>query len=134
MISAAPAETGGILAGFRDGETVRVIDASLAGPRSESSPTYFRRDGQHDQVFLKRVAQDHTKADYVGEWHSHPCGSTSPSSTDIDSLQQIAIDPDYLTGEPVMVIVGPGGGSGYEFTGTVHAVDGSFRPVQIIDG
>lgn len=104
----APNETGGILIGRRRGEVVEVLAISDAGPKAVSRPARFERDGEYCQRYLERtVAELGEGIDYVGEWHSHPGSSATPSTRDTASFTEIAEDPDYLTTAPVLVIVAP---------------------------
>jgi hypothetical protein len=43
---------------------------------------------------------------FVGDWHTHPGGSTRPSSTDRSALAQLAGDPMYGTPLPAIAVVG----------------------------
>jgi integrative and conjugative element protein (TIGR02256 family) len=109
----APNETGGILVGRRDGDLLEVLRVSDAGPKAISEPTKFERDGEHCQAFLERSALElGDGADYVGEWHSHPGSSASPSARDTTSFADIASDPDYLTMAPLLIIVAPSASDG----------------------
>jgi len=44
---------------------------------------------------------------YVGEWHSHPGGSTRPSAQDRLQMQEIADGP-FGCPEPVLIVVAEG--------------------------
>ncbi len=104
----APNETGGILIGRRRGEVVEVLAVSDAGPNAISEPARFERDGEYCQAYLERTVRElGGGVDYVGEWHSHPGSSATPSTRDTASFAEIAEDPDYLTTAPVLVIVAP---------------------------
>ncbi|HCB07332.1 MAG TPA: hypothetical protein DEQ43_24300, partial [Nocardioides bacterium] len=102
----APNETGGILVGSREGQTVKILAVSGPGPNAISTPVKFIRDGEFCAEFLKEAAVQHPGADYVGEWHSHPNGDVRPSGRDVASLLDVAEDPNFLTECPVMVILG----------------------------
>lgn len=127
----APNETGGILVGRRVGEVIEVMFASDAGPNAISHASSFERDGPYCQTFLERVAEGNPGVDYVGEWHSHPGSSATPSARDTLSFQQIAGDPNYLTSTPLLVIVAPSSNDGaVEWSHTVFPIDGLARAVQ----
>ncbi len=105
--AAAPNETGGILVGRRVGAALEVLAASGPGPKAISLPERFERDGSYCQRFLEAmVAELGSGVDYVGEWHSHPGATGAASHRDMLSLTDIAADDDYLTDEPLMIIVG----------------------------
>ncbi len=59
---------------------------------------------------------------YVGEWHSHPSANNHPSETDIKSLTEIAIEKNYLTDCPVMIIFSNQGSPSC----TLHPADKSY--------
>lgn len=85
-----PSETGGALLGIVDAPRKRVdlVGALQAPPDSRRSPTEFTRGTVgllHDVE--RSVARCAEQIRYVGEWHSHPRGSSSrPSSIDIEQL------------------------------------------------
>lgn len=134
---ASPNETGGILVGFRVGDTVTVVAASDAGPNAVCTPEKFERDGPHCQRFLERIVSERGGGlDYVGEWHSHPRSSSQPSLRDVESLLSISKDPAYLTDHPVMVIVAfPRGlGAGTELGATCHPKSGLVNRLVLESG
>lgn len=45
---------------------------------------------------------------YVGEWHSHPGGSPSPSPTDDQNIFDVAMDPKENCPECILIIISPG--------------------------
>jgi len=102
-VARAGIETGGILVGrvAEDG-TIVIEEASGPGPNALHAPGRFERDTAYCQQFL--LAVEERGLSYVGEWHSHPDANNSPSYTDIDSLTQIARQPNYHTAQPVMLI------------------------------
>lgn len=90
-----PNETGGALLGYYD-FNVGVIVAVAAlppPPDSKSSPLSFER-GTVGLVEMVQVASDLTSGvvGYIGEWHSHPPGSSaSASQDDMKQLEYLAI-------------------------------------------
>jgi Prokaryotic homologs of the JAB domain len=65
----------------------------------------------------------------VGEWHSHPTNNNSPSVTDLTSLARVSQQPNYLTTQPVMVIMSRAG----EPACTVHPANGASYEVILIE-
>lgn len=106
-IAARPkVETGGILVGRRAGAIVTVTKVSPPGPRALHRRFAFHRD----TGFLQRWLDDDYDrtdgaVDYVGEWHVHPKLNTPPSCIDCRELWKIARKPNYVTGEPILLIV-----------------------------
>lgn len=99
-------ETGGVLAGFinETGDIV-VTNASGPGPKAEKSSTYFKKDIVYCQQFLDDLFINSNKQIvYIGEWHSHPNEKNQPSGTDIKSLEDVAVQKEYLTDMPAMII------------------------------
>jgi [CysO sulfur-carrier protein]-S-L-cysteine hydrolase len=90
-------EIGGVMMGehVRD-EVFRVIDITVQ--RSGGSEACFvRNPNEHRaqlQEFFDRTGSDYSRFNYLGEWHSHPSFTTTPSVTDIITMQSIVEDPD----------------------------------------
>lgn len=101
-----PAETGGVLVGRREsGGRVVVVHATGPGPRALRTPTRFRRDGAYAQAEVDRLHAAHGgRADYVGEWHTHPA-PVGPSGVDLAGMAWIGDNPSYRTAEPLLIIL-----------------------------
>jgi integrative and conjugative element protein (TIGR02256 family) len=100
-------ETGGVLAGYLDENgDIRITNASCPGPNAVCTAKEFKKDVTYCQKFLDElIGRSDGKITYVGEWHSHPSPNNKPSSTDINSLSEIAYQKEYLTEKPVMIIL-----------------------------
>lgn len=85
-----PHETGGVLLGITDTgrRSVHIVTALSAPRDSSSSVTTFERGVSGLAAAVQEAAERSLyQIRYVGEWHSHPRGSsTRPSSTDIQQL------------------------------------------------
>jgi hypothetical protein len=107
-----PDETGGVLIGSYDMQRkiVYLADALPSPPDSVEWPTLYIRGceelaGQVDQI---RQATGHN-LEYVGEWHSHPNGSsTLPSDDDLEVFSWLTREMDLEGKPPLMVIAGEG--------------------------
>lgn len=99
-------ETGGVLAGqIDDSGNLLITNVSGPGPKSIKTETKFEKDVEFCQKFLDELyMESNQKISYVGEWHSHPSSNNNPSGRDIASLSEIAIQNNYLTERPVMII------------------------------
>ncbi len=99
-------ETGGVMAGRIDEHgNVFVTHASEPGPKAIQLATKFEKDVEFCQMFLDNIyVQSNQRTVYVGEWHSHPSLNNHPSGTDIKSLSEIAVQKEYLTENPAMII------------------------------
>jgi len=100
-------EIGGILFGqeVAAGHFV-IIDFSvdeISGKRA-----HFTRDPdlhfQALQEFFDKTGHDYGTYNYLGEWHSHPCFSVSPSSQDRRSMQEL-VDGEKKIDFAVLLIV-----------------------------
>lgn len=104
-----PHETGGILIGIYD-ENLR-----LATIHSATGPT---EDSRHNAMAFERgiigINEKITFAQkeilpnlhYVGEWHSHPNNSPTPSYTDLKQMQTFAKHKQLGIKAPLLLIVG----------------------------
>jgi integrative and conjugative element protein (TIGR02256 family) len=99
-------ETGGVLAGNVDSDgNIIVTQASGPGPKALHTRTRFEKDIDYCQKYLDDLFQSSGgKTVYVGEWHSHPEEDNRPSGIDIKSLSEIALQKEYLTVNPLMII------------------------------
>jgi len=99
-------ETGGVLAGeIDDSGNLIITNVSGPGPNAIKTEFKFEKDVKFCQNFLDGIyLESNQKIVYVGEWHSHPNSNNNPSSRDIASLSEIAIQSNYLTERPAMII------------------------------
>jgi proteasome lid subunit RPN8/RPN11 len=69
----------------------RLMDFSL--DLFSGSHTHFRRDpGAHQQAlneFFEKTGHEFSRFNYLGEWHSHPSFSVTPSSEDAETMQSL---------------------------------------------
>ena len=104
-----PRETGGILVGYYtpDHTTAVVTEALGAPPDSLKAPTRFERGTEGMNQALRRLWRRPAflRRYYLGEWHHHPRGTTSPSTTDDRQMASIARGLSKCP-EPVLLIVG----------------------------
>ena len=102
-------ETGGMLIGYwtRSG-MVTITHATGPGPNAIHGYCHFTADHHYCQRILDGVI-DQTGGDltYVGDWHTHPFGSTNPSRIDSKTALSVADDPGYLCPRPLVAIYRP---------------------------
>ncbi|MEJ0096667.1 MAG: ThiF family adenylyltransferase [Methylocella sp.] len=108
-----PHETGGVLLGITDTSrrSVHMVSALPSPQDSSGSVTAFERGVAG---LAAAVAQATTRSlhqvRYVGEWHSHPRGSsTRPSVTDINQLCWLTEELESEGVPALMAIAGDGG-------------------------
>lgn len=115
---ALPRETGGILVGWHEGDTVVVTDV-LPVPDKCAGGHHYNRNHKRAQrvldVHRKQTADENVG--YVGEWHSHPAPQP-PSHVDLNSLADLTEATDQ-TVALVVFAVHP--------DGTVNAVGAAGR-------
>ena len=104
-----PNEVGTSLVGSYsdDGSTASITGLAPFTTDSKQTPVSFVRgvlglDGFFRRVFRRFGGQRH----YVGEWHSHPNGSSTPSPTDDANQLQLCRDSANDCSEAILVIVG----------------------------
>lgn len=103
-----PRETGGVLVGRidRDLRIMQVVANVPAPSDSLKSPTGFVRGRKGlRQAVDKLVVASAGQLTYLGEWHSHPAGSSVlPSSTDITAMCALR-EKLYSDGMPVLQVI-----------------------------
>lgn len=101
---AFPNETGGFLVGkYSTDNNTAIVSLALTPVKITSGPTCFLRetDGMEsvwDELYKKGLV-------YLGEWHSHPNGSSMYSATDKKALTNIAGSETVVINNPIMLIV-----------------------------
>jgi integrative and conjugative element protein (TIGR02256 family) len=102
-----PKEIGGILLGYySDNGKCAYIESIVLAKFYINSPTNFTRqtsDLNHiiDQEYIKSQG----KLNYLGEWHSHPDGSTQFSAKDFLTMKEIAFNNNVKIHNPILLIV-----------------------------
>lgn len=99
-------ETGGILIGhYSDDLTCAWIDdATGEPPGSQSGRTWFLRGQRGLRKVLATFWRDGRY--YVGEWHSHPHSSPTPSAPDLSSLRNISRSKKFTCERPILAVIG----------------------------
>lgn len=102
-----PYETGGMLLGYSadNGEVVvqNLIGAGLAAKHGAHN---FEPDPIYQQTLLEQYFfNSGGQTTYLGDWHTHPNGTTRLSSTDKRTLANIACTPASKNANPVMSVL-----------------------------
>ena len=116
-------ESAGVLLGYRRGPHIHVVQATLPAPDDVRSRFgFWRRDRSHQQIATREWRRSGRTKDYVGEWHTHPESTPSPSSTDISEWHSLC----GISKEPlIFVILGTASNwYGVGFGGELHALQG----------
>ena len=125
-----PMETGGILLG-RPHANGQVVNHVLGpGPRAVHKRFGFEPDSawQADQV-AAAWHRDPTIT-YLGDWHTHPDGTTRLSELDRTAAQTIANSPDSHQPSPTMLVLALGKNMSAE-AAAARLVRGRWRSVSI---
>lgn len=98
-----PNENGGMLAGRYsvDRHTV-YIEKVIVPVEKLTSRTTFKRKTKGLEKVWEQLVKDGLR--YVGEWHSHPNGSTQYSNTDLTAM--VDIEKEVTIANPLLLIVG----------------------------
>lgn len=99
-----PNETGGILVGqYLDKVTAEIIIVLEPSNDSRSGKANFIRGTKGINKLLKEYWKQGLY--YLGEWHFHPNGISSPSKIDMETMKSIASNLIYNCPEPILTIV-----------------------------
>lgn len=106
--SAGSREVGGLLfAEHLGGDIFRLLEVSVQ--KKGGTAGRFMRDPQEHQEqlnkFFERTGEEHTRFNYLGEWHSHPSFYTVPSPEDIETMESLVSDPSVGANFAVLLIV-----------------------------
>jgi len=86
-----PLETGGFLLGLRRGHHIEITDVTVQGPHDIAGPVSFERvDASHTRTALAAWENRGQSTAIVGDWHSHPSGSPTPSGLDRKAWRTLA--------------------------------------------
>lgn len=101
-LAALPRETGGILVGWHEDDTV-VVTGMLPVLDKRAGRRHYVRNHKRGQKVLDqhREACADDRIGYVGEWHSHPAPQP-PSSVDYNALADLTTD---VTGQVALVVL-----------------------------
>jgi integrative and conjugative element protein (TIGR02256 family) len=105
----APIEVGTSLIGRYADNGWRAIVVGLAPLATDSKGSrneFYRGVKGLRQFYRKLFKRFHRQRHYVGEWHSHPNGSPSPSTTDRVNQNAVAADHQTDCPEAILIILG----------------------------
>lgn len=101
-----PNEFGGFLIGYYSNDNKHLHITNTIFPQSFKSSKYsFERNTRGIDKELKNYYNETPKKIYVGEWHTHPDNSSTPSTTDILAMKTISNIPNCPV-NPVLLILG----------------------------
>lgn len=105
-----PLETGGVLAGYWNRETVVITQCIGPGEGAKHHSSTFVPDyAFHDSEIARLYAESHGDTVYLGDWHTHPSGAARLSPLDKRTLRSIAVAPEAKCPRPLMVLLAGSG-------------------------
>jgi integrative and conjugative element protein (TIGR02256 family) len=108
---AYPQETGGVLMGYwakRYSEVV-ITTAIGPGPQAQHRQQSFVPDSEFHEAEIARIYHEsHRLLTYLGDWHTHPAGSSYLSWRDKRTLSRIAACRESRCPAPIMAVMGEG--------------------------
>lgn len=102
-----PNEYGGFLIGYytEDRKTLKITRNIPPKKYNGSSSAFIRKsDGIENE--LKELYKKSPSEYYIGEWHSHPNGSSMYSSTDLNAMKKIVECSTVQIENPILLIFG----------------------------
>ena len=118
-------EVGGVLMGEHVSEGVfRVKDLTVQ--RRGTFASFVREVGAALvplRRFFRETGHDYVRYNYLGEWHSHPSFTPTPSHRDSESMWSIVEDPAVGANFAVLLILRLGTGDKLEGSATAYLSD-----------
>ncbi len=97
-------ETGGILIGNKiEDNSFEIVDVSVSNEDNKYSIASFIRGIKKSDMLLRKHYK-RKSGYYIGEWHSHPKFSLSPSRQDIATMFGILADDNYGVSFSILMI------------------------------
>ena len=104
-----PLETGGILMGYWAEADVVITHAVGPGPNATHGKISFIPDAQYQEGEVARIYEESGRlSTYLGDWHTHPRGSTRMSRRDRRTLRRIASSTEARCPKPLMALCAGG--------------------------
>jgi integrative and conjugative element protein (TIGR02256 family) len=111
-------ESGGVLLGYKLQGKSEYRITEFTAPFSNdiiSWASFNRRDKKHVDRIHEAWKIDHSIV-YLGDWHSHPIDSSTPSKTDTDAWEGIAVQSRTIADTLFFFLVIPNGISIYLYS------------------
>ncbi len=101
-----PNEYGGFLVGnYSSSRKSLTITDCILPTKYKSHQFIFERSTDGIEKRLNELFSCENKQYYVGEWHTHPNGSTNYSSTDLNAMINIANNDSIRIKNPILLII-----------------------------
>lgn len=125
-----PHETGGIVLGSDHGNQLQVTTVIGPGPAATHARYTFTPDSDWQAEQVAAAWHLDPTVEYLGDWHTHPGGTTRFSRLDAETAQAIADAPRARQPAPVMVVLALGAdGTSRVAAGRLHS--GRLNPLAL---
>lgn len=102
-----PNEFGGFLVGRYEKENkLLIIEETILPKKYKGTPNLFLRSSEGIEEQLKKMYKEKPSRYYIGEWHTHPNGTTNYSQTDLNAMISIENCKTVNIKNPVLLILG----------------------------
>lgn len=103
-LASFPNETGGMFAGYisEDGHEA-IVELLVVPSKTESTYASFVRETDGMEQMWRELSEQGLT--YLGEWHTHPKGTTQYSNTDYQAMVGIANDKNVALATPLLFII-----------------------------
>lgn len=103
-LASFPNETGGMFAGYisKDGHEAFVQCLVMPSKTQSTHASFMRETDGMEQIWKELAEQGLT---YLGEWHTHPKGTTQYSNTDYQAMIGISNDKNVALATPLLFII-----------------------------
>ncbi len=99
-----PKEFGGVFIGYKSDLHFIITDILIPDQYKNGQTIFIREPGTLNERLSEIHKMTNGEIEYLGEWHSHPNGPTTPSSIDINAMEIIAKDKNINIDKPLLMI------------------------------
>lgn len=106
VVNHYPNEFGGFLIGYYSDDLKKLhVTGYILPKKYSSSKISFTRNTKGTESIFKKMYAEEPRRYYVGEWHSHPNGSTGYSNTDLLAMVDIVKCETVKIHNPILLIL-----------------------------
>jgi hypothetical protein len=102
-LDAYPNEVGGMLAGRYESKNSAIVEHIVMPKAISGTPNEFVRNTAGLEELWSELKNK--GIEYLGEWHTHPNGSSHYSSTDLNAMSEVVKDNNVSILNPILLIL-----------------------------
>ncbi|MEZ4961940.1 MAG: Mov34/MPN/PAD-1 family protein [Saprospiraceae bacterium] len=109
QVSTDTKEAGGVLLGRYIKDSTDVVIDCISTPQRNDKRTrfsFFKNKKEHQNIVNKAWAESNGTSNYLGEWHTHPEPSPTPSSVDKQTWLRQVVESTFENDSLFFIIVG----------------------------